>query len=202
MYNLIFLKYTATTAEKQAIGALAAQMPPLPASYLRLPAPCLRPPASCYCPLLLPTAYCYCLLPPATTYYLLPTAPAPLRQEVKRAYPVCTALWNALCPSTSITYYRLSEPIGLRRIVGQITKLNLLPNCFSCRTSSHNSPQLPTISHNSNTPSPQPVTAKSCTESIWSGILSETKRKSTHWDLMPRTYLLNLYNRHSKPHKS
>ena len=116
MYNLIFLKYTATTSEKQAIGELAAQMPPLPASCLRLPAPCLRPPASCYCPL------------------LLPTTPAPLRQEVKRAYPVCTALWNALCPSTSITCYRLSEPIGLRHSVGQITKLNLLPNCFSCRT--------------------------------------------------------------------
>lgn len=116
MYNLIFLKYTATTSEKQAIGALAAQMPPLPASCLRLPAPCLRPPASCYCPL------------------LLPTAPAPLRQEVKRAYPVCTALWNASCTLTSITCYRLSEPIGLRRIVGQITKLNLLPKCFSCRT--------------------------------------------------------------------
>jgi len=120
MYNLIFLKYTATTAEKQAIGALAAQMPPLTPSCLRLPAPCLRPPASCYCP-----------PPPATTYR---PRPAPLRQEVKRAYPVCTALWNALCPSTSITYYRLSEPIGLRHSVGQITKLNLLPNCFSCRT--------------------------------------------------------------------
>ena len=114
MYNLIFLKYTATTSEKQAIGALAAQMPPLPASCLRLPAPCLRPPAYCYC--------------------LLPTAPAPLRQEVKRAYPVCTALRNASCTLTSVTCHRLSEPIGLRHSVGQITKLNLLPKCFSCRT--------------------------------------------------------------------